>query len=242
MRDFFKTELERLHLTCGLQQYAKLSDSEFTELLDLLCAKCAQFTLIPDSDKQKFIRQCMETDSEFLGFNAKILHKWLNVLNRGYIHTQAEFQESQAAVPPYGEYVKMCEVMGITPSSEQDYDKPVRTENIQKYIAETKASLDNGQTTAAQAAANRAAWIEEQRQKFGVSPEKRAEIQEERYRRLWEKECFTNGEPNDAYLDFDTWKELRFENTTPRELSQGKSQFTEAALTPKGGAPTEKVK
>lgn len=143
MREFFKTELQRLHLTCGLQQCAKLTNEEFTELLDLLCAKCDQFYLIPDKVKQAYIQDCMQTDSEFIGFNAKILHKWLNILNRGYIHTQAEYQESKTAAPPYAEYLKQCEVNGMEPLSESEYDKPVDSERIGAFgrkigdIAET---------------------------------------------------------------------------------------------------------
>lgn len=236
MRDFFKIELERLHLTTGLQQYAKLNDDEFTQLLDILCAKCNQFSLIPDAKKQEFIREAMITDTEFLGFNAKILHKWLNVLNRGYIHTQAEYQESKPV--PYSEYVEWCKKEGLEPHSEQDYDKPIRNEDIQKYQERLKASLENGASTEAQALLNRAKWLEEQRAKFGVSPEKRAEIHLERMQRLWSKECFNDdATENENWMPFETWLQIQENNKKAKSMTQGKSQFTEADLTPNRGEP-----
>lgn len=99
MRDFFRTELKRIHLTAGLQQYNKLQDAEITELLDILCAECAKFPLIPDKDKEAYIREWMKADPEFIGFNQRWLWKWLNVVNRNYIVSQADFSEDKKHAP-----------------------------------------------------------------------------------------------------------------------------------------------
>lgn len=230
MRDFFKHELSRLHLTTGLQQNFKLTDSEVTDLLDLLCAKCAQFTLIPEEEKKKFIQEAMLSDSEFLGFNAKILHKWLNILNRGYIETQADYRESKTVAPPYADYVKSCVEAGLTPASEEDYDKPVSAQAVNQVLQHMKSTLGTADL-AEEVAKNRASWVEEQQRKFGVPKEKMEKIQEERYQRLWRQECYnTDGSEKDCYMDYGLWKELRFEAKESKELSQGKSQLTEEMI------------
>lgn len=232
MREFFKTELARLHLTCGLQQYFKMSKEEVKDLLDLLCAKCAHFPLIPDKDKQEYIREFMMTDSEFLGFNPKILHKWLNVVNRGYIVGQSDYKETKTIAPPYADYVKSCEAAGLPPVSEEDYDKPINGQMVNEVLQHMKSTL--GTTDIAEdVAKNRANWVEEQQRKFGVPKEKLKEIQEERYQRLWKQDCFNpDGTEKDSYLPFEQWKELRFDVKDKKELSQGVSKFSEADLTP----------
>ena len=97
MREFFKKELEQLHLKTGFQQYFKLSDEEFTNLLDLLVAECDKFPMIPDVDKKKIIQTCMIEDADFQGFNPKILWKWFNAACRKFIVSQSQYQEEDPA-------------------------------------------------------------------------------------------------------------------------------------------------
>lgn len=101
MREFFKAELKRLHITTGLQQYFKMSDrpEEITMLLDELVIQCEKFPSIPDEDKKKLIQEFMITDAEFIGFNKKILYKWFNLVNKNYIVNQSQFQEDENHEP-----------------------------------------------------------------------------------------------------------------------------------------------
>lgn len=111
MRDFFKQELNRLHLTTGLQQGFKLTDQEVTDLLDILCAECAKFPLIPEKDKQIYIQEFMKTDPEFIGFNKRVIWKWLNIANRKHLpKDQSQFTEIPW-VPPTQEQQEKINAM-----------------------------------------------------------------------------------------------------------------------------------
>lgn len=233
MRDFFKAELKRLHLTTGLQQYFKMSEAELKELLDLLCSECAKFPLIPDDDKKKYIQEFMTSDPEFIGFNKRTIWRWFNLVNKKYIIGQSQHTETETVVPPYAEYLTFCEQEGIVPASEEEYDKPVTTEQIGSYLSKMKLGL-GAYETAEQAAANRAAWVADMQSKHGVPKQARARIQEERYQRLWKQECFNeDGSEKDCYMDYGLWKELRFEvKQQGKPLSQSQSKFSESDLTP----------
>lgn len=101
MREFFKAELKRLHITTGLQQYFKMSDrpEEITALLDELVIACSWFPLIPDEDKKEIVSECMITDPEFIGFNKKIVWKWMNARNPRYFKELAH-QDTKAEGEP----------------------------------------------------------------------------------------------------------------------------------------------
>ena len=110
MRDFFKEQLRALHRTTGLQQYFKMQEmpdwqEQFRLLLDDLVQVCAWFPLIPEKDKQSIILQSMLADGEFIGFNKKIVYKWLTAQNQRYINAQQQEQnrtvidESKLATP-----------------------------------------------------------------------------------------------------------------------------------------------
>lgn len=108
MREFFEKQLSLLHLETGLQQLSKLSDLEYTDLLDILCAECAKFPLIPDQVKQESIQEFMKTDPEFIGFNRRIIWKWLNVVNRKYLPVdQSRYTEDPNHKPAAPEIAEM---------------------------------------------------------------------------------------------------------------------------------------
>lgn len=154
MREFFKQELERLHLTTGLQQYSKLTDSEYTDLLDILVGECAKFPLIPDKDKQEYIQEFMISDPEFIGFNKRIIWKWMNMVNKNYIVTQAQYEEPKHPPAP--------------PEIAQKY--------IDEWITEL-GKIGNSASLDEQVKENRRKHVEEMKARFGVPADKRAEIE-----------------------------------------------------------------
>lgn len=117
MRDFFKQELKTLYLKTGLQQYAKLSEMKDSEkqialLLDMLVEKCNHFPLIPEENKKEIVLQYMITDTEFQGFNPKILWKWFNAENRKYLpRDQSQFTEIPWTPPTPEQQAKIDELM-----------------------------------------------------------------------------------------------------------------------------------
>jgi hypothetical protein len=104
MRDFFKDELKALERKTGLKQYEKILaaekwEIELKELLDELCRVCNQFDYIPNEDKAKIIRQNILTDQEFIGFNARIIYKWLLSARSVYFKELAHQEPAEEQAP-----------------------------------------------------------------------------------------------------------------------------------------------
>lgn len=100
MKEFFKQQLISLEKNTGLKQYEKLLekerwDEEVDELLNVLCRVCNQFDYIPNEDKAKIIKQNVITDTEFQGFNARIIYKWLSLAKSIYFKEQAHIEAKQ---------------------------------------------------------------------------------------------------------------------------------------------------
>lgn len=117
MKEFFKQELNSLELKTGLKQYERLLErssweDDLNELIEILCRVCDQFPYIPDSDKQYIIRQNVISDGEFIGFNARIIYKWLNNAKGTYFkelaHTEPEQNENYKILtgPQRDEWIK----------------------------------------------------------------------------------------------------------------------------------------
>jgi hypothetical protein len=90
MRDYFKNLLQNLDKLTGIKQYEKLCQTknpkeEIKTLLDILCRVCDQFPYIPDEDKKRIIQDATIADQEFIGLNAKIIFKWLNMKREFYM-------------------------------------------------------------------------------------------------------------------------------------------------------------
>ena len=103
MRDFFKDELKSLERKTGLKQYEKILaqekwETELKELLDELCRVCNQFDYIPNEDKAKIIRQNIITE-EFIGFNSRIIYKWLLAARSVYFKELAHQEPEQEQAP-----------------------------------------------------------------------------------------------------------------------------------------------
>lgn len=113
MREFLKNQLKNLHISTGLQQYYKLQEladgKEQTKLLiDELTLVCTWFPLIPEKEKERIITEGILTDPEFIGFNKKIILKWLNAQNHKYFPDQSKYtpsiDESKIASPDVADY------------------------------------------------------------------------------------------------------------------------------------------
>lgn len=141
MREFFKEQLKALHRTTGLQQYFKLKEmsdweEQFRLLLDDLVQVCTWFPLIPEKDKEKIITEMMLSDGEFIGFNKKIIYKWLVAQNQRYIvaqqHAQnrTEIDESQLATPEEKDYYLKLWLDQVNKIGNPDVAKPARPDGI----------------------------------------------------------------------------------------------------------------
>lgn len=104
MREYFTNLLLNLDKLTGIQQYNKLMQNadwktEINTLLDILCRVCEQFPYIPDAAKQKIIDGCIVADQEFIGLNAKVVFKWLN-LNKAPHFREASHVPTEPEAPP----------------------------------------------------------------------------------------------------------------------------------------------
>jgi len=84
MRDYFQQLLNNLETLTGMKQLERISqkanaDNELNTLLDVLCKVSDLFPYIPDDAKKNIISDSVITDQEFIGLNAKIIYKWLNL-------------------------------------------------------------------------------------------------------------------------------------------------------------------
>jgi hypothetical protein len=105
MREFFKDELKALERNTGLKQYDKILDKddwekELSELLNALTRVCNQFNFIPNEDKAKIIKKNIISDTDFQGFNARIVYKWLSQAQSVYFKEAAHTPESSSEPAP----------------------------------------------------------------------------------------------------------------------------------------------
>lgn len=78
MEDFFINQLKNLKVKTGFNQFEQMrTEEEMRLLVDVLVRTCSRFRLIPDERKQAIINTQVINDSDFKGFNAKIVAKWL---------------------------------------------------------------------------------------------------------------------------------------------------------------------
>lgn len=103
MRKFFLQLLQNLDKLTGMKQYEKLCQTkkpkeEIKMLIDILCRVCDQFPFIPDEDKIKIINDAVIADQEFIGLNAKVVYKWLNLKREFYMKEKGEPEISPDAL------------------------------------------------------------------------------------------------------------------------------------------------
>lgn len=84
MREYFTRLLNNLESLTGMKQLERISQKpnaadELNNLLDILCRVSDLFPYIPDDAKKNIISDSVVTDQDFIGLNAKIIYKWLNL-------------------------------------------------------------------------------------------------------------------------------------------------------------------
>ncbi len=108
MREYFEQLLNSLESLTGLKQLERISQKrdaglELNNLLDVLCRVCSLFPYIPDDAKKNIISDSVITDQDFIGLNAKIIYKWLNLRKDIYFKEVAHQESEQSAPPVTGE-------------------------------------------------------------------------------------------------------------------------------------------
>lgn len=156
LRGFFVDQMETLELTTGSNQFIRIQQmagwqNEFEKLLKILVDKCMAdpFDKIPAATKMRLIADQMVKDPHFAsppfgqvsGFNAAILHRWLNAFWSLHFEQIQTKSEKEGSVPPYSEYVEMCKEFGMPPASKEEYDKPVSDEKREQYVSKWQAEL-----------------------------------------------------------------------------------------------------
>lgn len=94
MREYFTQLLNSLESLTGMRQLERISQKpnaaqELNNLLDILCRVCDLFPYIPDDAKKNIISDSVVTDQDFIGLNAKIIYKWLNLRKDIYFKEDA---------------------------------------------------------------------------------------------------------------------------------------------------------
>lgn len=84
MREYFTRLLNNLEALTGMKQLERISQKpnaaeELNNLLEILCRVSDLFPYIPDDAKKNIISDSVVTDQDFIGLNAKIIYKWLNL-------------------------------------------------------------------------------------------------------------------------------------------------------------------
>jgi len=107
MREYFQQLLNNLETLTGMKQLERISQKanaadELNTLLDVLCRVSDLFPYIPEDAKKNIISDSIITDQDFIGLNAKIIYKWLNLRKDIYFKETAH-QEKEQPEPVTGE-------------------------------------------------------------------------------------------------------------------------------------------
>jgi hypothetical protein len=85
LKEFFKQELETLHVKTGFRQLENMMKSEgwekdVTDLINFMIEECNKppFNIVRTAVKQRVIARAIVEDQEFTGLNAKFVRKALN--------------------------------------------------------------------------------------------------------------------------------------------------------------------
>jgi len=105
MKKFFFDLLKQLDKLTGIKQYEKLQTTadpakEVSELIEILCRVCAQYSYIPEKYQQAIISTSVVNDLEFIGLNARIVNKWLYMNRERFIGTGNQYEEKEPEAPP----------------------------------------------------------------------------------------------------------------------------------------------
>ena len=207
MRSFFKSELETLYAKTQLRQYETLSampdaPKQIAAMLDALVRVCSYYPYIPDKAKQSIIQDRMLKDEDFIGFNAKIVSKWMEQAKGSYFKESCHIKEPDAPGTPY------------------DALSPDVKKQVDDFIAKL-ATASNGFKSVPEVSQKeiddlKMEDLEEREGKKAIStgyqtnPEIAA-MKEKKFQ--WMRECFDpiTGKPTENYLTFDEW--IRMDKT-----------------------------
>lgn len=108
MREYFTQLLNNLESLTGMKQLERISQKpnaadELNNLLDILCRVCDLFPYIPDDAKKNIISDSVVTDQDFIGLNAKVIYKWLNLRKDVYYKEIAHVESQNQPEPVTGE-------------------------------------------------------------------------------------------------------------------------------------------
>lgn len=108
MREFFTQLLNNLESLTGMKQLERISQKpnaadELNNLLDILCRVTDLFPYIPNDAKKNIISDSVVTDQDFIGLNAKIIYKWLNLRKDIYYKEIAHIETENQPEPLTGE-------------------------------------------------------------------------------------------------------------------------------------------
>lgn len=108
MREYFEQLLNNLETLTGMKQLERISHKqnaydELNKLLDVLCRVSDLFPYIPQEAQKNIISDSIITDQEFIGLNAKIVYKWLNLRKDVYFKEVAHIETENQPEPVTGE-------------------------------------------------------------------------------------------------------------------------------------------
>lgn len=108
MREYFTQLLNNLESLTGMKQLERISQKpnaadELNKLLDILCRVCDLFPYIPNDAKKNIISDSVVTDQDFIGLNAKVIYKWLNLRKDIYYKEVAHVESENQPEPVTGE-------------------------------------------------------------------------------------------------------------------------------------------
>lgn len=108
MREYFEQLLNSLETLTGMKQLERISQKqnageELNKLLDVLCRVSDLFPYIPEEAKKNIISDSVITDQDFIGLNAKIIYKWLNLRKEVYFKEVAHIETENQPEPVTGE-------------------------------------------------------------------------------------------------------------------------------------------
>lgn len=136
MKEFFTQCMKDLYALTGIEQVRWMQQDmtngkrDFDLCVEAMCQVSKQFPYIKEPDQQAIIRRMMIEDRKYDKLNSRTVWGWLDLHKDAHYRSQTHFQESTTEVPTYAEYLEVCNLNGIEPLPETEYDKPVDSERI----------------------------------------------------------------------------------------------------------------
>lgn len=140
MREYFTQLLNNLESLTGMKQLERISQkpnaaAELNNLLDILCRVCDLFPFIPEEAKKNIISDSVVTDQDFIGLNAKVIYKWLNLRKDIYYkeiaHIEAQNQPEPVTGEKRDEWLKIW-TQELDKISDNFYIKPLSNAEIMR--------------------------------------------------------------------------------------------------------------